>query len=137
MAGASVTRITISDTAAFDEVLKRAAEAAGGKGTLFLLFTGESDSAGVSWCPDCNDAKPVVNAVLAEAATAKGGVTLLEMPLIRADYRGNDAHAYRVHPQIKLQRIPTLMKWGARGKTGELVEEACRDEGLVRELLLE
>jgi hypothetical protein len=79
----------------------------------------------------------VLDAVLAEAAAASPtGLTLLEMPLVRSEYSGVPTHPYRVHPAVKLARIPTLMRWGAKGKTGELVEGACKDAELVRELVM-
>ncbi len=27
---------------------------------MFILFTGDKDENGVSWCPDCNVAEPVI-----------------------------------------------------------------------------
>jgi hypothetical protein len=87
-------------------------------------------------CPDCNDAGPVLDAALEEAAKTKP-VTLLECHLVRSEYSGNPNHPYRKHPSIKLQRIPTLVKWGHKAKTGELIEGACKDAELVRELVEE
>ena len=34
--------------------------------TILLLFTGSKDSAGISWCPDCNVAEPVLQKVLSD-----------------------------------------------------------------------
>jgi thiol-disulfide isomerase/thioredoxin len=43
---------------------------------LLALFTGSADAAGHSWCPDCNDAHPVIEAALAQA---EADVTLVEV----------------------------------------------------------
>jgi hypothetical protein len=85
-------------------------------------------------CPDCNDAKPIIEASLAKAS-ASAPLTLLEMPLVRADYSGNPSHPFRTHAAVKLQRIPTLMKWGRKGKVAELVEGDCAKAELIDELL--
>lgn len=131
----AVKRIVVSQQAQFESALASEAQAAAGKGTLFVLFTGESGADGKSWCPDCNDAKPTIESVLIEASKQHGGVTLLEVPLVRQEYKGNASHWARTHAGAKLQRIPTLMRWGAKSKTGELVEGDCRNIALVRELM--
>jgi hypothetical protein len=129
------TRIIVTDTAAFESTLKSTMSAtAAEKGTLFVLFTGDSDAAGHSWCPDCNDAKPVYEAALADAAT-RSPITLITCPLPRDEYKGNAAHPYKTNANVKLARIPTLMRWGASRKVGELIEEACKDAVAVRDLI--
>lgn len=42
----------------------------------------------------------------------------------------------RVHPGVKLQRIPTLFKWGKGKAVASLVEDQCKDAGLVEDLVL-
>ena len=104
---------------------------------VFVLFTGDADPAtGKSWCPDCNDSKPLLNATLEEAGGA-GEVALVEVPLVRAEYKGNPDHWARKHAAAKLKAIPTLMRWGAVAKVGELVEGECMDAERVRELIME
>ena len=112
-----------------------AAAAAGGK-PVFALFTGSAAEDGRSWCPDCEDAKPLLGATFAEAGRA-AELTLIEVPLVRAEYKGNAAHWARALAGVKLQRIPTLMKMGAKGKVAELVEGECADAARVRELVLD
>jgi hypothetical protein len=130
----AVNRVVVRAPGDFDAALA-AALAAPAPTRVFAYFTGEKDaSTGVSWCPDCVDAAPIVDAVLAEAAAA-GPITLLECPVARSEYRGVPTHPYRVHGGIKLARIPTLMRWGKKAKTGELVEDACKDADAVRELV--
>ena len=72
----------------------------------------------------------------AALAAADGDVTLVEVPLPRAEYKGNAAHWARKHAGVQLQRIPTLFRWGAGKKpVRALVEEQAKDAELVAELL--
>lgn len=128
-------RVLVTDPSAFDAAVA-AAKAATPDATFVLLTGAPADGAsGASWCPDCNDAKPVLEPVFAEAGAA-GDVTLVECSIPRAGYSGVPTHPYRVHPALKLKGVPTLIKWGAGRKTGELVEAQCADKALVRELVL-
>jgi len=90
----------------------------------------------VSWCPDCADSKPLLEATFAEAGRV-AELTLIEVPLVRAEYRGNAEHWARTLAGVKLQRIPTLMKMGAKAKVAELVEGECADAARVRQLVLD
>ena len=128
-----LTRLIANNAGEFDALLKQAL-AAGGK--VFVLFTGGLDAAtGKSWCPDCVDAKGPISAALEEAGAA-GAVSLVEVPLVRAEYKGHADHWARTHAGVKLKAIPTLIKWGKVAKVGELVEGEC-SEANVRELVLE
>ena len=98
---------------------------------VLVLFTGSAGADGVSWCPDCNDAKP---AIAAAVASAPATTALLEIPLQREGYKGNAAHWARTLPATKLRAIPTLMRWGKGAKVGELVEAECADAERVKEL---
>jgi hypothetical protein len=122
----------------FDALLKEALATAGAAagGKVFVLFTGASGADGASWCPDCNECKPAVGAALA-AAGEEGEVALVEVPLVRAEYRGNPEHWARKHAAVKLKAIPTLLRWGKVAKVAELVEGECADEARVKELVLE
>ena len=112
-----------------------AAAVATGK-PVFALFTGAAGEDGKSWCPDCSEAKPLLEATFAEAGRA-AELTLIEVPLVRAEYRGNAEHWARTMAGVKLQRIPTLMKMGAKVKVAELVEGECGDVARVREPVLD
>lgn len=128
-------RVLVSSLAEFDTLLKESLARAGSK--TVVLFTGALDEAtGKSWCPDCSDSKAGINAALEEAGS-EGDVSLLEVPLVRSEYRGNAAHWARVHPAVKLRAIPTLCLWGKTAKVAELVEGECMDAARVREMVLE
>lgn len=83
---AHVERVTALTKEAFDAAL---AQHAGKEAKLLVLFTGAADSSGVSWCPDCNDAKPAIESAL---AAADGPVAFVTVPLDRTEYKGNASH---------------------------------------------
>ncbi|RYY88751.1 DUF953 domain-containing protein [archaeon] len=54
----------------FASVLSQAtAVARENSAALFVLFTGEKDARGVSWCPDCSRAEPLLEGVFAKVMT--------------------------------------------------------------------
>ena len=123
--------------AEFDHLLKEALSvSASNGGKVFVLFTGEAGSDGVSWCPDCQDCKPLLKSVFEEAGGA-GDVSFIEVPLIRSEYKGNAEHWARKHASVKLAKIPTLIRWGKVNKVAECVEGECSDAARVRELVLD
>lgn len=89
---AALTRVTATTKEAFEAAL---AAHAGKEAKLLVLFSGATDAAGVSWCPDCDDAKPVIEAALAKAGEP---LVLVTVPLDRAEYKGNAAHWARCVP---------------------------------------
>lgn len=121
-------RLVVASAAELDAQL-----AAYSGSSLFVLFSGAKDSSGVSWCGDCTEAEPFIDAALA-TASAERDVVLLYAPLARAEYKGNAGHWARVHPSFKLERVPTLFKMGKSRPTGSLVEGQCKDAGLLAEL---
>lgn len=127
-------RVLVTDTSAFDAAVA-AAVAATPDATFVLLVGAPADGvSGASWCSDTNVARPVLEAVLAEAAAA-ADLTVVECSVPRAGYKGVPTHPYRLHPVLQLKGVPTLIKWGSQGKLGELVEPQCADAALVRELV--
>eukprot|EP00002_Diphylleia_rotans_P033946 TRINITY_DN7267_c0_g1_i1.p1 TRINITY_DN7267_c0_g1~~TRINITY_DN7267_c0_g1_i1.p1 ORF type:complete len:134 (-),score=27.76 TRINITY_DN7267_c0_g1_i1:254-655(-) len=90
---------------------------------VFVVFIGSEDPmTGESWCKDC---------VIADPAIRKGVGTISNSILIecpvgeRSAYKNVPDHPYRVHPLIKLERIPTLVHWTKSGSHGRLVEGEC------------
>ena len=105
-------------------------------GRVFVLFSGDGSP---SWCPDCNDAHPVIEAAFAGASAA---TVLIEVPLPRAEYStsanpANAGHWARVHAVAQLKKIPTLMRFSKDGrkKLGECVEGDAANAELVEALL--
>ena len=108
----SVTKLTASDAASFDAALARAH---GGAGVLLVLFTGSSDASGVSWCPDCTDSKPVLEAALRAAEVP---ITLITVPLPREEYRGNAGHWARCVARVRERAMQGSRKALGAGLVG-------------------
>eukprot|EP01103_Thecamoeba_quadrilineata_P013256 TRINITY_DN3625_c0_g1_i1.p1 TRINITY_DN3625_c0_g1~~TRINITY_DN3625_c0_g1_i1.p1 ORF type:complete len:128 (-),score=20.64 TRINITY_DN3625_c0_g1_i1:44-427(-) len=87
---------------------------------LFLLFTSTFED-GVRWCSDCIKADPHLDALLEKIPDA----LVIECQVDRAKYKGNPQHPYRIHKDIRLTAIPTLIHWKTKAR---LVEEECYDE---------
>lgn len=110
----------------FKSILESALAANPGK--VFCLFTGAKNTDGVSWCPDCTRAEPVIDSVLVE----RSEVTLIEAIVERAAYR-DAQYLYRTDTKIKLKCVPTLMRWDASAAMS-LDDKQSSDDVLVREL---
>ena len=96
------------------------------------MFIGsENPGTGESWCSDCVIADPIIRAGVREVA----GATLIECPVgDREVYKNNAEHPYRVHADIALTAIPTLVAWTPDGPGARLVEEECHDQDAVSAL---
>lgn len=130
-----ITRLASpADFQAFLDARAAAAADAEPSPLLFLLFFGsEVPETGESWCPDCVMADPVIRGTL--AAIGARPVHLVECPVgERAAYKGNAAHPYRTHPRVRLERIPTLLRWEGEREVGRLVEGECLDPSALLNL---
>lgn len=54
-------KVTVHD---YESLLKVLEESKGDFPKAVVLFTGSKDEAGVSWCPDCNVADPILSRCL-------------------------------------------------------------------------
>ncbi|XP_038054847.1 thioredoxin domain-containing protein 17-like [Patiria miniata] len=97
-----------------------------GKGLVFILFCGDKDASGNSWCPDCVDAEPVVTAGLASAPD--DAVFIYCCVGDRAFWK-DQQNGFRTNNKVKLSAVPTLLKWGTQKR---LVEEECKKPDLVK-----
>eukprot|EP00455_Lapot_gusevi_P012422 TRINITY_DN1588_c0_g1_i1.p2 TRINITY_DN1588_c0_g1~~TRINITY_DN1588_c0_g1_i1.p2 ORF type:complete len:136 (-),score=36.78 TRINITY_DN1588_c0_g1_i1:35-442(-) len=131
MAHESIRKVVVQDPSQFDSTIASLQNDAAIVKNLYVLVTGAVDPAtGHSWCPDCVRADPVIMNHLSNIED----VTLVECPVLRANYRGNPQYPYRVHPQLRLQAVPTLYRWGKNGPVRSLVEDQCADAGLLEAL---
>jgi len=94
---------------------------------LVLLFTGSKDSAGKSWCPDCNVADPVIEKALAKVDPEDELVFVKVNVGERAVWK-DQQNVYRTHKDLKITSVPTLLKWGTAIR---LQEAQCADLALV------
>lgn len=129
-----VTKFTASTPSDFDATFEASKAAARATNLpLFLLFTGAKQSNGVSWCPDCVAAEPIIEASLTRLSRP---IVFLECPVLREGYRGNPEYAYRAHPTFKLACVPTLIRMSTDNNkvTGRLDDTQSQQEDLVEEL---
>ena len=125
--------VEVTDEAALDGVLAAADANKPPAARVYLLVEGARESStGLSWCGDCVTAEPVVERVFAEA---KERVSLVRAEVARAAYKGNAQHPYRVHPQLQLQRIPTLYRMRGGQVEDQLIETELHDVDKVRKFV--
>ncbi|XP_019366558.1 PREDICTED: thioredoxin domain-containing protein 17 [Crocodylus porosus] len=96
---------------------------------IFVLFSGDKDAAGHSWCPDCVTAEPVIRSELHNMP--EGSIFIYCQVGDRA-YWKDPNNEFRKN--LKLTGVPTLLKYGTPQK---LVEEECFKADLVRMLFTE
>lgn len=127
----TVTRITVSKTEDFGAALEKAMTTTL---PLFILFTGAKQNNGISWCPDCVAAEPIIEASLAKLSRP---IVFLECPVLREEYRGNSEYTYRTHPTFKLACVPTLIRMSSDYSkvTARLDDSQSQQEDLVEELI--
>jgi hypothetical protein len=104
------------------------------RGDALLLFFGSEDpETGASWCPDCVTADPVLRAA---CVRLRPELTLHECPVgARSAWKNVADHPYRLHPALRIARIPTLLRFAAGCERGRLVEADCRDPAAVEAFL--
>lgn len=100
---------------------------------LFLFFGSEDPETGQSWCPDCVTADPVLRAAIHRRLA---GVTCHECPVgPRSAWKQAPQHPYRIHPRLRVARIPTLVRFRDGCEVGRLVEADCADPAVVEAFL--
>jgi hypothetical protein len=98
---------------------------------VFLLFTALKDEDGVSWCPDCNEADPVLTANLKYLTPDSEFLTCYVGE--KALWKNQD-NEFRKDPEFKLKCIPTIIQW----KTNKILSEnQCATDELVKMLFVE
>ncbi|RWS14485.1 hypothetical protein B4U79_14422 [Dinothrombium tinctorium] len=94
---------------------------------IFILFTGSKNSDGVSWCPDCNIAQPVMEKVFADC----GQDTLLVTAFVgQRDAWKNSENEFRRDKQFQIRSVPTLIKFGSvsiKPATKEMVKKLLEE----------
>jgi hypothetical protein len=116
------------------EVDSTLATLATGRGSAVLLFFGAEDPAtGLSWCPDCVIADPLLRRA---CTTLRPDLTLYECPVgMRSEWKNRPDHPYRLHPTTRLTRIPTLLFIADGLERGRLVEGDCAKPEVVEAFL--
>jgi Eukaryotic protein of unknown function (DUF953) len=116
-----------------DVAASLAAANAGGESALYLFFGSEDPATGESWCPDCVIADPV----LRRACTSiRPDLVLYECPVgARSAWKNQPDHPFRLHPIVRLARIPTLLFLAGGLERGRLVEADCAMPAVVEAFL--
>ena len=100
---------------------------------LLLFFGSEDPETGASWCPDCVTADPVLRATIHRE---RPDLTLYECPVgLRSAWKSVADHPYRVHPDLHVARIPTIIRFAAGCEIGRLVEADCANAEVVSAFL--
>ncbi|CAG9114858.1 hypothetical protein JYU34_007617 [Plutella xylostella] len=102
------------------------------KKSVYLYFTGSKLENGLSWCPDCVEAEPVVKAVLSEL---KKDVVFAYVDVGTREYWKDKDCPFRTDKRTKLLVIPTLIKYkgvqrleGSQLNNRELLQMMFEDE---------
>eukprot|EP01040_Poterioochromonas_malhamensis_P001285 gene1285-1360_t len=124
-----VERLFCKDPTSFNEVIDKATQDVDRK--LFVLFTAtKNPSTGLTWCPDCNVASPIIDEVLSKLTTP---TTIVICDVDREPYR-TSGYLYRVDPRINLRCVPTLLKWENGKGTLRLNDHESQIPAAVNEL---
>jgi thiol-disulfide isomerase/thioredoxin len=95
---------------------------------LFVLLVAAADpETGQSWCPDCVSVRARLEALFEKLPA---GVTVVEAPVTREEWRGNAGHPYRAAP-FGAQGVPCLLRIGPGGTIeASLTEGELQSENL-------
>jgi hypothetical protein len=127
-----VEKIDCSSLADFQAKLQDCEQRAADGRPLFIWFYGaKTKSPGISWCPDCVAAEPVVEASL---AAIDGGCRLLQISCEREAYRSPD-FPFRTYAPIQLTCVPTLIKWVGGQCAARLGDADSQDPAAVAQLV--
>ncbi|CAB3221469.1 unnamed protein product [Arctia plantaginis] len=103
-----------------------------GNATLLFCFTGEKLSSGPSWCSDCNEAEPVIEAFLTEV---KRKIIFAFVDVGDRDTWKDKNCPFRTDKRTKLMVIPTIIRWngvqrleGSQCGKRELLQMLIEDE---------
>lgn len=98
---------------------------------VHVLFKGDKDEKGDSWCPYCVKAAPVVEEALKVAPESSHFITVV----IDRPFWKDLNNPYRKDPRTNLVFLPTLLRWkspqrldGERVSNADLVEMLLSDE---------
>ncbi|XP_063531815.1 thioredoxin domain-containing protein 17-like [Cydia strobilella] len=100
-----VTRVEIKGMDAFSKFTK---DIDSSGPPVFFFFSGSKLPNGTSWCPDCVEAEPIVQAYLNELQKS---IIFAYVDVGDRDYWKDKMCPFRTDPRSKLMVIPTLIRW--------------------------
>ena len=101
--------------------------------TSFIAYFhgGYNEETGSSWCSDCDIAKPIINKVIEHFQNIKVfKFTIKESK----DWKKPD-YKYRIHPKVKLAKVPTLIYYEKGIEFGRMIEEELFNKDNVFEFV--
>lgn len=118
--------VRVMEPKRFDEQVK---DALGKSSAVFVLFFGrEKPETGESWCPDCVIADPIVR----KAVGTKSDSILLEVPVDRSTDQESETNLFRQREDVKLNKVPTLLRWTNNGPAStRLEEDECQEKNIL------
>jgi len=80
---------------------------------VVVMFSGDKDAQGNSWCPDCVDAEPGIEKALSQLDDEN---IFIHCAVGGRDFWKDPACIFRTDSRTKLSSVPTLMRWGSKLK---------------------
>ncbi|KAJ3314992.1 hypothetical protein HDV04_004792 [Boothiomyces sp. JEL0838] len=102
---------------------------------LYVLFYASENEQGVSWCPDCVKAMPLIRQTLESKLS---NATLLEAAAgDRPTYRTMENHPYKSDPVLQLKYVPTLFEYanGTPIPGRKLEDSDCHDQSKLNQFI--
>merc|ERR1712227_13456 len=84
---------------------------------VFVLFSGSKDKDGVSWCPDCVTADPVIEEHI---KIVEYDFVFIHCGVGERAYWKDQSNIFRTHQKLRLKSVPTLIKWGTSMRLEEM-----------------
>eukprot|EP01125_Pyxidicula_operculata_P006831 TRINITY_DN2347_c0_g1_i2.p1 TRINITY_DN2347_c0_g1~~TRINITY_DN2347_c0_g1_i2.p1 ORF type:complete len:152 (-),score=17.55 TRINITY_DN2347_c0_g1_i2:148-603(-) len=108
-------RVNVSTYDKFDQILE--ATIIEGHTVLVYVSSTIDPLTNKPWCSDCYYAAPNIP-ILYDIPN----LAIVECPVVEENYR-EPTHPYRIHPELQIKHIPTLIHWKWDGPGIRLVEK--------------
>lgn len=93
----------------------------------YVVFTGTADESGESWCSDCVVADPVIKKQIEHNKEYLKDTNIVYAQVGKRDeWKNNNDNPFRLDKRIRLQFLPTLVRWGTLHKLQ--VEECLKPD---------
>ncbi|XP_026812603.1 thioredoxin domain-containing protein 17-like [Rhopalosiphum maidis] len=97
------------------------------KQQIFVIFTGTPNESGESWCSDCVEADPVIKKQIEHNEEYLSDTNIVYAQVgKREEWKNNNDNPFKLDKRIRLQFLPTLLKWGTLHKLQ--VEECLKPD---------
>ncbi|XP_065207830.1 thioredoxin domain-containing protein 17-like [Planococcus citri] len=100
---------------------------------IVVVFCGALDENGLSWCPDCRNALPVIEDAIQNTAVPNVRSAYLFVGIQRDEWK-NPNNYYKMDNHLKLTNVPTIICWDRGKLVARLVEEDCAIPEMVSPL---